>query len=95
MPLLLLYTHTVHIAYTTCITGGSSSGAFDGLTTFGIRLWKPEVGAWREITVRGGVRMPRIEDLTTVGAACPGEDNVLTTGNCTTYIIQLISYVSE
>jgi hypothetical protein len=75
--------------YTTCtLTGGSSSGAFDGLTTFGIRLWKPEVGAWREITVRGGVRMPRIEDLTTVGAVCPGEDNVLTTGN--TYILYMI-----
>jgi hypothetical protein len=85
--LLLTYSHSVHSTITTHTAGGSSSGAFDGLTTFGIRLWKPEVGAWREITVRGGVRMPRIEDLATVGAACPGEDNVLTTGNNTTYIL--------
>ena len=38
---------------------GPDAAQWDALTTFGVRIWKPEVGAWREVSVHGGVHEPR------------------------------------
>ena len=39
---------------------------WDALTTFGVRIWRPEVQAWREISVMGSVHEPRT-DLAAAG----------------------------
>ena len=52
---------------------------WDALTTFGVRIWKPEVGAWREVSVHGGVHEPRAR-ADVAGRRYPDEDSVLTNG---------------
>ena len=45
-------------------SGGSASGeaeGWDALTTFGVRIWKPEVGSWREVSVNGSIHEPRTQ----------------------------------
>jgi len=57
----------------------SNLAQWDALTTFGVRIWKPEIGAWREVSVHGGVHEPRQRpDL--AGKRYPDEDSVLTNG---------------
>jgi len=36
-----------------------SDCAWDALTTFGVRIWKPEIKQWREVSVNGGIHEPR------------------------------------
>lgn len=52
---------------------------WDALTTFGVRIWKPEIGAWREVSVHGGVHEPR-EFGDVAGKRYLDEDSVLTNG---------------
>ncbi|KAJ8605537.1 hypothetical protein CTAYLR_000091 [Chrysophaeum taylorii] len=52
---------------------------WDALTTFGVRIWKPEIGAWREVSVHGGVHEPR-QRPDVAGKRYPDEDSVLTNG---------------
>lgn len=33
--------------------------SFDALTTFGIKLWTPEIQAWREVSIKGRAYAPR------------------------------------
>jgi len=52
---------------------------WDALTTFGVRIWKPEIGAWREVSVHGGVHEPR-QRADVAGRRYPGETSELTDG---------------
>jgi len=52
---------------------------WDALTTFGVRIWKPEIGAWREVSVHGGVHEPR-QRADVAGARYPDENSTLTDG---------------
>lgn len=56
------------------------NATIDGLTTFGIRFYKPSIGEWREVSILGQIRVPRTDNLATAGKPCPKEDNILTTG---------------
>lgn len=57
----------------------SNVSQWDALTTFGVRIWKPEIGEWREVSVHGGVHEPR-ERGDVAGERYPDEDSVLTDG---------------
>jgi len=52
---------------------------WDALTTFGVRIWKPEIGAWREVSVHGGIHEPR-QRADVAGKRFPDEDSTLTNG---------------
>ncbi|KAH8083883.1 hypothetical protein JL720_8123 [Aureococcus anophagefferens] len=60
--------------------GGEPDGAqWDALTTFGVRIWKPEIGAWREVSVHGGVHEPRAR-ADVAGKRFALENSTLTNG---------------
>ena len=60
--------------------GGEPDGAqWDALTTFGVRIWKPEIGAWREVSVHGGVHEPRAR-ADVAGKRFAHENSTLTNG---------------
>ena len=42
-------------------SGGDELREWDALTTFGVRVWRPDVQAWREVSVMGSVHEPRTE----------------------------------
>ncbi|CAM9116456.1 unnamed protein product [Ectocarpus fasciculatus] len=57
------------------------TGEWDAVTPFGIRILKPEIGEWREVTVAGAIRRLRAAGrLDTIGDLVPGETNELTSG---------------
>ena len=37
----------------------SSACSWDALTTYGIRVWRPDFGSWREISIQGHAHEPR------------------------------------
>ncbi|CAM9737186.1 unnamed protein product, partial [Ectocarpus sp. 13 AM-2016] len=57
------------------------NGEWDAVTPFGIRILKPEIGEWREVTVAGAIRRLRAAGrLDTIGDLVPGETNELSSG---------------
>jgi pellino protein len=52
---------------------------WDALTTFGMRLWTPETGIWREVSVNGAIHEPRTV-LTSAGVRVPDQYSLLTNG---------------
>ncbi|CAM9435056.1 unnamed protein product [Ectocarpus sp. 4 AP-2014] len=57
------------------------NGEWDAVTPFGIRILKPEIGEWREVTVAGAIRRLRAAGrLGTIGDLVPGETNELSSG---------------
>ncbi|KAH8045263.1 hypothetical protein JL722_14328 [Aureococcus anophagefferens] len=59
--------------------GEPDSAQWDALTTFGVRIWKPEIGAWREVSVHGGVHEPRAR-ADVAGKRFALENSTLTNG---------------
>jgi len=56
-----------------------TTAQWDALTTFGVRIWKPEIGHWREVSVHGGIHEPR-KQPESAGRRYPNENSTLTNG---------------
>jgi len=56
-----------------------TTAQWDALTTFGVRIWKPEIGEWREVSVHGGIHEPR-KQADVAGKRYPKENSTLTNG---------------
>ena len=59
--------------------GSADNEGWDALTTFGVRIWKPEVGEWREVSVNGSIHEPRTQP-SRQGGLLAAEDSRLTNG---------------
>ena len=60
-------------------TPPTPTAQWDALTTFGVRIWKPEIGEWREVSVHGGIHEPR-KQPDVAGRRYPMENSTLTNG---------------